>query len=159
MFRCLHLVFITDIGRLIDGLHDAHSFIMFFYFQTCKCKHSTHFCVQVTSLRRPDHRGSHATHSICTMPIYNSPAIQASYWHLPLFLLTFIITLISDHLTFYLPSIFTQKQAWIHLVSLMQLNSLQVWQGEEFNMSYKGLQCISGKSFETVKGVSSNMPM
>lgn len=49
MFRCLHLVFITDRCRLI-GLHDAHSFIMFFYFQTCKCKHSTHFCVQVTSL-------------------------------------------------------------------------------------------------------------
>lgn len=158
MFRCLHLVFITDICRLI-GLHDAHSFIMFFYFQTCKCKHSTHFCVQVTSLLSS--RSPWQPHNAQYM--YNAKIQQSSHSGILLIFTPFSLNIHNytylrpPHLL--LPSSFTQKQAWIHLVSPMQLNSLQVRQGEEFNMSYKGLQCISGKSFETVKGVSSNIPM
>lgn len=121
MFRCLHLVFITYICRLI-GLHDAHSFIMFFYFQTCKCKHSTHFCVQVTSL--PSSRSPWQRH---TQYMYNAKIQQSSHSGV---LLTFRPFSSNIHNYTYLRpphllllSIFTQKQA---LVSPMQLNSLQV---------------------------------
>lgn len=49
MFRCLHLGFIADMCRLTSP-HDAHSFIPPVAFITEKCKHSTHFCVQVSPL-------------------------------------------------------------------------------------------------------------